>query len=265
MCVTENMDTTLAQLATKKLIECKSSLGDIGDVPVNLLEPVLVECDADQLDRIESSTARGHSGRDLSVDTWPLWYRFVKESMSTTLKKNEILDGIDRRDYGGPRVNVATPLRHVISGSVPVLDYKRLYKEIERKKKERLVKAGEALRAKFRVVKEQKMQRCVHVLDHSSSQEYRNAQSSGRKKAPVAATKKNNTMQRLSQKLGIGPPPTRQTAHEQFLLRAEKRSLIRKHCGTKRLPTAEQLRVPAHNTSRKQQRKTLASASLFDS
>lgn len=293
---------TLADLALKKLKECKGSLGDIGDAPLGLLEPVLVACDADGLDRIETSTARGHSGRDLSMDTWPLWYRFVKESMKTTLKKNEILKGIDRRMYAtvggdtgkGRKVNDLTPLRHLVSPSVPPLDYKRLYKDVEKRKKERLVKKGEALRAKFRDLKEEKLSRCVHVLDHAASRiaKHRTSVSRGkRKQASMSSSTSTNTsmnqdvksnrqgtMHRLSQKLGIQPPPASQTAHEQFIQRAQKRSMIRRHCQPKKvLPTAGQLRSPsstgprghtARLVSGKQsgnRKHTLSSASIFDS
>jgi hypothetical protein len=287
----------LADLALKKLKECKASLGDIGDAPLGLLEPVLVACDAEGLDRIETSTARGHSGRDLSEDTWPLWYRFVKESMKATLKKNEILKGIDRRKYvtlGGDarKVNELTPLRHLVSASVPPLDYKRLYKDIEKRKKERLVKKGEALRAKFRDLKEEKLSRCVHVLDHASSRIAKHAASLSRgkkrKQASVSSSSastrtcmnqdvlksnRQGTMHRLSQKLGIRPPPASKTAHEQFLQRAQKRSMIRRHCQPKKvLPTAGQLRSPSStrdqtaNSKQSGNRKhTLSSASIFDS
>ncbi len=284
---------TLADLSIKKLIECKFSLGDVGDAPLGLLEPVLVELNAEGLGRVEALTARGHSGRDLDVDTWPLWYRFVKESMKTTLKKNEILKGIDRHLYAGGggdgekslKVNESTPLRHLVSASVPPLDYKKLYKDIENKKKERLVKTGEALRAKFRDFKEKKLSRCVHVLDDASSRiaKHKISASRGKRKqqsmaSPASASRcvnkdvksdRQGTMRTLSQKLGIQPPPTSQTAHEQFLQRAQKRSMIRRHChAKKKLPTAGQLQSPsstgtdAQSTKRKH---ILSSASIFDS
>lgn len=63
---------SLQRLCLDALVRWKDCLGDVGSVPVWLLEEVLSTCTPQQLAHIEDATAAG-SGRDLAPLTWPLW------------------------------------------------------------------------------------------------------------------------------------------------------------------------------------------------
>lgn len=63
---------TLQRLAVATLIRFRDALGDIGYVPVELLQDVLAACSPQQLAAIEDETLAG-TGRTLKPWTWPLW------------------------------------------------------------------------------------------------------------------------------------------------------------------------------------------------
>ena len=46
----------LERLCAKLLVRCRDGLGDVGDTPQVLLEPILVHCDAGHLACIEQET-----------------------------------------------------------------------------------------------------------------------------------------------------------------------------------------------------------------
>lgn len=71
---------SLQQLVVNKLISVKQHLYDVGDVPLELLAPVLRACKPEKLAEIEDATRAG--GRDLSVGTWCLWQAWVMERLN---------------------------------------------------------------------------------------------------------------------------------------------------------------------------------------
>lgn len=66
---------TLQSIVIAALINYKSLLSDIGDVPIELLAPVFGAFSPEDLARVEDATARGQVGRDLKPFTWPCWYK----------------------------------------------------------------------------------------------------------------------------------------------------------------------------------------------
>jgi hypothetical protein len=65
---------TLQQLAIATLIKWRAALGDVGDVPVELLADLLAACSPQELMDIEDGTMAG-SGRVLAPWLWPHWHR----------------------------------------------------------------------------------------------------------------------------------------------------------------------------------------------
>lgn len=66
---------SLLDIATAVLVQWKSSLGDIGHAPVELLASVFEACTPQELAAVEDATRAGIARRDLSHWTWPLWRR----------------------------------------------------------------------------------------------------------------------------------------------------------------------------------------------
>lgn len=68
----------LQHLCTGLLIDFRDCLEDVGDTPLELLQPVLLQCNAEQLASIEDGTRSG--GRDLREALQPHWHRvFVND------------------------------------------------------------------------------------------------------------------------------------------------------------------------------------------
>ncbi|DBA81542.1 TPA: Elongin-A [Trebouxia sp. C0004] len=63
----------LQHLCVALLIEFRDCLEDIGDTPIELLQPVLLRCNAEQLAGIEDSTREG--GQELHDALQPHWHR----------------------------------------------------------------------------------------------------------------------------------------------------------------------------------------------
>lgn len=64
---------TLRSLCVSLLVEFRDCLEDIGDTPLGLVTPVLLQCNADQLASVEDGTREG--GRDLHEDLQLHWQR----------------------------------------------------------------------------------------------------------------------------------------------------------------------------------------------
>lgn len=67
---------SLKDICLSQLVAARSLLGDLGDVPVDLLTPVLSRCSAQQLAAVEDETRAG--GRDLSSELEPHWQQLVE-------------------------------------------------------------------------------------------------------------------------------------------------------------------------------------------
>lgn len=65
---------TLKSSVITALINYKSLLSDIGDVPIELLVPVFEAFSPGDLARVEDATAAGEAARELKAFTWPCWY-----------------------------------------------------------------------------------------------------------------------------------------------------------------------------------------------
>lgn len=242
---------TLFSIALDKLRRFSHVLGDIGSTPLSIIENVLVECSAETLSRIERETAVGVCQRDLSKETWPLWYIHVKNELQNTIKKNEVLrDFVMSRDA----MDSSTPLSHLVSAKVTALDYKAVYQKIIERKQMRIDTSGQNVRKRFKEEKEKKLSRCVQVIDPIPV-------ARGKRKAVVKTTSATAS---LSQKLGIQRPQSHGMKGKAF--RRQQRSMIKHHRSSEKskVPTMSQLQrqaAPATNPEKKV--KALSEASLF--
>lgn len=224
---------SLSTIASETLRQCSTSLGDIGDVPLQLLGPVLIACSPETLLRIEEETENGVSKRQVSRDLWPIWYGHVKDVLATTLKKNEVLKGLTGSKA---TVNANSPLRYLVAATVVPLDYKEVFVKVQQRKKDRLAAAGKELRAKFQGMEQDRLSRHAKVIAHTDVISMRQAKSTKgvrRTTAPAA--------QSLSRKLGIRPvqkPTMRATAFKRA-----QRAIIKQHRSQdrKKPPTVGQL------------------------
>lgn len=244
---------TLFSIALDKLRRFSYVLGDIGSLPLPIIEQVLVECSAETLSRIEHETAVGVCQRDLSKETWPLWYLLVKNELQNTIKKNEIL-----RDLTMSRKTMdrSSSLSHLVGANVAPLDYKAVYQMILERKRIRLDTSGQHVRKRFKEEKDRKLSRCVQVLDTIPVTQ---------RNQKAAVKTMTSTTSRLSQKLGIKPPQVR--GMKRSTLQRQQRSMIKQHRSNekRKAPTVRQLQQPAGPTSGKKKTTlgTLSEASLF--
>jgi hypothetical protein len=243
---------SLSTIASETLRQCSTSLGDIGDVPLHLLGPILMTCSPDTLLRIEKETENGVSKRLVSRDLWPIWYGHVKEVLATTLKKNEVLKGLTGSK---DTVNTDSPLRYLVDASVVPLDYKEVYVKVQERKRDRLAAAGKELRAKFQGIEQDRLSRHAKVIDHTDVISMR--QSKGNK-----VTRRTTSAQSLSRKLGIRPvqkPTMRSTAFKRA-----QRALIKQHRSQdrKRPPTVGQLVFQRQNGASQKPSSAKSSSSL---
>lgn len=245
---------TLFSIASDKLRRFSHVLGDIGSIPLHIIEHVLVECSAETLSRIEDETATGVCQRDLSKETWPLWYFFVKHELQNTIKKNEILRHITMSRNTMDR---SSSLSHLVGTNVTPLDYKAVYHSILDRKRVRLDTSGQHVRKRFKEEQDKKMSRCVQVIDPIPV---------ARRNQKAAVTTTTSSTCRLSQKLGIKRP---QVHHgmKRVSFQRQQRSLIKQHRSNekRKVPTVRQLQQPTESKPGKRTATsaTLSEASLF--
>lgn len=246
---------SLSSIALCKLRQFSHILGDIGSIPLTIIGDVLVECSAETLSRIETETAVGVCQRDISGETWPLWYIHVKNELRNTIKKNDILRQCTI-SADSTAMEPLSSLRHLVDTDVPVLNYRGVYQEIIERKRRRLDNAGQHVRKRFQEEENRKLSRRVQVIDPIPS--------TRRKETRIPSNK--STTGTLSQKLGIKTSETFFGKKSTTAFRRNQRSMIKKHRsqGRPRLPTVTQLKqqgVP--QVTKKKTLGTLSEASLF--
>jgi len=75
----------LRDIIKHALVRWKSLLGDVGYAPYELISEALAACTPSELAEIEDSTLQGVASRDLSLHTWPLWWKHCTTGIVASL------------------------------------------------------------------------------------------------------------------------------------------------------------------------------------
>jgi len=227
---------SLQQLAKDTVIQHRRFLTDIGDTPLELLEPILASCTPEELQRIEDRTATGVAKRsDIRRETWPLWYTFLQRKVKVVKRSREILKGF----RASTNVNKESIWRHRIHRKIPPADYYSMYAELVHQQRAAITSAGAKMRDMWTSHDEKRQSRTIQMIDHDKAIQLRTRR--GSKSLPVRTTSKSTdsapACSSLSRKLGIKPIPN------QASIKREQNRMIRKiRAPRKRLPTAAQLK-----------------------
>ncbi|KAK9816915.1 hypothetical protein WJX72_007051 [[Myrmecia] bisecta] len=170
------------------LTKYKAFLGDLGDVPVSLLEPVLAQCNAQELAQIEDDTCE--RGRDIGWDLWHLWYQlYVKDFGSAGAPAAPPLQPISTpADYGHPELGVHPG------------DWRAVYEAKLEEIAIRREQLGQRLRSMWQAEGEAKQRRSVQVIEPRPLVKRRAGQGPARQSLAASAS---STGSRLFRKLGL--------------------------------------------------------------
>eukprot|EP00890_Picochlorum_soloecismus_P003199 jgi/Picsp_1/3880/NSC_01392-R1_elongin- f-box protein pof4 len=225
---------SLQKLAKDAIIRHRRLLADIGDTPLDLLEPVLASCTPEELQKIEDCTATGVAKRsDLRRDTWPLWYNFLQHKVRLVKRSREILKGFKATT----NVNKESIWRHRINGKIPPADYHSMYEELVQQQRAAMNSTGAKMREMWTSHDKQKQTRTVQVIDPDKAIQLRTCRGSKRLPLSTSSRSTESACSSLSRKLGIKP------ISNQTSIKREQNRVIRKiRAPRKRLPTASQLK-----------------------
>jgi len=153
---------TLLEICQCAIRSYMGLLGDIGYVPIGLLEPILVSCTPEQLMKVEKATREGVSGRDIVKETWPLWFIHVSAKLKTMKHGREIIKDMKTSD----RVNPDSPLRHLVKPSVKAVDYKLLFQKVMEKQRDRFRTGAAKMKGMWHAIESNKKTKTVEVCKH---------------------------------------------------------------------------------------------------
>lgn len=230
---------SLQQLAKNTIIQHRRLLEDIGDTPLELLEPILASCSAEELQKIEECTATGVAKihkRSLRRETWPLWYIFLQRKVSVVKRSREILKGF----RASTNVNKESIWRHRIDRKIPPADYHSMYAELVHHQRAVMTSTGAKMKEMWTSHDKQRQSRTVQLIDHDKATQLT---CRGSKSSPSRTIGKSTSSaaacSSLSRKLGIKPLPLTNQAS----IKREQNRMIRKiRAPRKRLPSAAQLK-----------------------
>lgn len=229
---------SLQQLAKNTIIQHRRLLADIGDTPLELLEPILASCSAEELQKIEECTATGVANRHLALrrETWPLWYILLQRKVSVVKRSREILKGF----RASTNVNKESIWRHRIDRKIPPADYHSMYAELVHQQRAAMTSTGAKMKEMWTSHDKQRQSRTVQLIDHDKAVQLT---CRGSKSSPSRTIGKSTgsaaACSSLSRKLGIKPLPI---ANQASIKREQNRVIRKIRAPRKRLPTAEQLK-----------------------
>ncbi|CAL5222995.1 g5439 [Coccomyxa viridis] len=187
---------SLRTLCERIIFRHRDWLGDIGSVPVILLEDCLHACSAQQLSRIEDETSEG--GVDISVDLAHHWKRCFEQRFGS----------FDDSKGEAPVLEAAAQLGSSNAGTV--LDWRALYQWREDQYEEKLRASGERLRQRTAAESSGRDSRSIQVL---SAVPRRPPAQKGFFRGAAPPGQAPGSRHRLLRKLGMGnstqSPPAR--------------------------------------------------------
>lgn len=207
----------LQHLCVALLIDFRDCLEDIGDTPIELLQPILLRCNAEQLAGIEDGTREG--GRELHDVLQPHWHRVFVADHGEWLDKPLQATGPRSASY-----NAAGLQRN----------WRQLYQAGQESLKQKAAKLGKRLRAMTQTEVQSRQTKHVEMIEAPHSlKRHKSSNRGSHAKQPVQVIP---ARQRVLSKLGllhnsslkhlvrIRPPrkAIQQTANRPLLMRTFK-------------------------------------------
>lgn len=175
----------LQHLCVTLLLEFRDCLEDIGDTPIELLQPVLTRCNAEQLAGIEEGTREG--GRELHDALQPHWHRVLVADFGDW-QKLPSLQGVQSTSdlHNGARLS---------------RNWRQLYEISQERLRQKAAGLGKRLRAMTQAEVQSRQTKHVEIIEAPRS--LKRPGSSNRTGAPKQHIQVVPARQRVLAKLGL--------------------------------------------------------------